>query len=1270
MKDKKDEQVQEQVQEQDNTKSELSAYKPSSELSTTLADSAYSSQGTSTYSSLASIKQPLATSYSNSYQKSQFATSRKLSSKSSKSSSNHSKTSQPNLQARPQPLASQSGDGHLNFLKEVPKTPSDREFRRRKLKPSSSSSGERVEAVEQPGFPTSQESKALKVATLSQALVYVDQFRKCQSLKVNKAKKGPEESELEDLATNLLEASQEAVPTSSGFPSSLGSDVTTLQSSQKKEGDGFCVAVSLLDGQVTHTTQSITNVLGYPKDMWVGRSFVDFIHSEDRDTFISQVTENINLSHRTFADASKNESKEAGLKSGSFFVRIRIYNGLKTGFGIKERKMQCNPFKLTVCFSEVDKEPGISSTGRSELITPTIFMFITAIPVVTAYSEPFEEGPVKLISGQSSFVTKHNSECNFSWVDDFTISFTGYLPQDMSGDEIFKYIHPEDLGIIKEAFQEVMSKLGKPTKSKPVRFKVKNGSYIKISSWWSSFINPWSRNLEFINGKHTVLQGPKQQDLFAVERKDNEIPETVFKQAMLIQNDIRWSLKRTHVAVRQVDPTISQVTKNKKDLSSFMGSLLEEVAKAESSKLGRSNTKVVIGSISPHYSDSSENPPSYNQLTYNENLTRFFNSQPKTLTERNAEQEQNVPFNETNIENSSGSIIDCKKKQKVTKDLKRLADGEQSLNDSGEQGSGEQLSGEGHGNHSSTLQTGLSAGQPQQPGDDGMLSQDGSGSGSRLGSGSRGVSSTDNFKPPPLTVELLDLHNKDMNKRMLCNFKEAKRTGETRFLKDSVRQKQPQLSDPKRGNRKDEARYKRKSEGLPVVHNASQQEGPLITQQRHPQHLTESQWIQQMKTVQSSTVPSQDYQLMSPQLLTPQGTHIQSRFIGVPAVYLPIPGVSQGFMIQQGTRYVPFGMMYSPNDLNQDSKGPGQKKGPESQPELPNCPAVNSCMVINPNPSKFKRPDSPSTSIKGEPGSAIESNTSAPHSNKEKTQMLRSPLRRNLGNESDQNIFSGSTSSSLYSFLKSSEEFHLKQSSSSDTERSLLEVAQENPKEPRPSLPEPFWNLSSQLSQEMSYKYQLPREPLETVLARDRELLACMHQPDVVDQQLGDLLAELEVGVELEEFLEDFACPPTEDENSDGDTTGIELEEKVANERRRRDHLEKMTIFMEDDAPFPDPDTSPTKAIISNIYASPKYSKDGSGSQTSENDGASSMSSSNTMPTTKKVRFGGTTPQDFRTVGIIEEGDENVVEESQNKDFDVDSDFMDESAHSKFDEDV
>lgn len=59
--------------------------------------------------------------------------------------------------------------------------------------------------------------------------------------------------------------------------------------------DGFCCIISMYDGVVLYTTPSLTAVLGFPKDMWLGRSFIDFVHPKDRETFSSQVTTGIAL---------------------------------------------------------------------------------------------------------------------------------------------------------------------------------------------------------------------------------------------------------------------------------------------------------------------------------------------------------------------------------------------------------------------------------------------------------------------------------------------------------------------------------------------------------------------------------------------------------------------------------------------------------------------------------------------------------------------------------------------------------------------------------------------------------------------------------------------------------------------------------------------------------------------------------------------------------------------------------------------------------------
>jgi hypothetical protein len=64
-------------------------------------------------------------------------------------------------------------------------------------------------------------------------------------------------------------------------------DAVNLDQSPKissKEGteEGFCCVMSLFDGVVLYTTPTITSTLGFPREMWLGRSFVDFLHPKDR----------------------------------------------------------------------------------------------------------------------------------------------------------------------------------------------------------------------------------------------------------------------------------------------------------------------------------------------------------------------------------------------------------------------------------------------------------------------------------------------------------------------------------------------------------------------------------------------------------------------------------------------------------------------------------------------------------------------------------------------------------------------------------------------------------------------------------------------------------------------------------------------------------------------------------------------------------------------------------------------------------------------------
>lgn len=50
----------------------------------------------------------------------------------------------------------------------------------------------------------------------------------------------------------------------------------------------------------------------------------------------------------------------------------------------------------------------------------------------------------------------------------------------------------------------VLQYAGQPFDHSSIRFCARNGEYITIDTSWSSFVNPWSRKVSFVIGRHKV----------------------------------------------------------------------------------------------------------------------------------------------------------------------------------------------------------------------------------------------------------------------------------------------------------------------------------------------------------------------------------------------------------------------------------------------------------------------------------------------------------------------------------------------------------------------------------------------------------------------------------------------------------------------------------------------------------------------------------------------------------------------------------------------
>lgn len=271
-----------------------------------------------------------------------------------------------------------------------------------------------------------------------------------------------------------------------------------------------------------------------------------------------------------------------------------------------------------------------------------------------------------LLHRSPKFSTRHTATGILTHIDGSSVSAFGYLPQDIIGKQIMDFYHPEDLVFLKDVYEMVMKKgqiAGSSFCSRPYRFLIKNGCYITLKTKWTSFVNPWSRKLEFVIGNHRVLQGtlsatlsvnylhhqpfilgPKHCDIFStVANYSCKFSDELLANGKRLKEDI---IKLLSEPVSRPSNTVKeQVTKRCQALASFMETLIGDVTyqkdlkldlPAESEWTASERDSVMLGEISPHHDyydskSSSETPPTYNQLNYKENLCRFFNSKPTTI---------------------------------------------------------------------------------------------------------------------------------------------------------------------------------------------------------------------------------------------------------------------------------------------------------------------------------------------------------------------------------------------------------------------------------------------------------------------------------------------------------------------------------------------------------------------------------------------------------------------------------------------------------------
>ncbi|XP_059914297.1 period circadian protein homolog 2 isoform X2 [Gadus macrocephalus] len=257
-----------------------------------------------------------------------------------------------------------------------------------------------------------------------------------------------------------------------------------------KNNDIFAAAVSLNTGRIVYISDQAASILNCKREVFQNAKFVEFLSPQDVSVFHSFTTP-YRLPSWSMCTGAESSPPDC-MQEKSFFCRIS---------GGKERAgdLQYLPFRMTPYLMKVQ------DSGHPE---DHLCCLLLAERVHSGYDAP------RIPTDKRVFTTTHTPTCVFQDVDERAVPLLGYLPQDLIGTAVLLHLHPDDRQVMLGIHRKILQFGGQPFDHSSIRFCAHNGEYIILDTSWSSFVNPWSRKVSFVIGRHKVRIGPVNEDVF------------------------------------------------------------------------------------------------------------------------------------------------------------------------------------------------------------------------------------------------------------------------------------------------------------------------------------------------------------------------------------------------------------------------------------------------------------------------------------------------------------------------------------------------------------------------------------------------------------------------------------------------------------------------------------------------------------------------------------------------------------------------------------
>ncbi|CAI5664558.1 unnamed protein product [Oreochromis niloticus] len=253
----------------------------------------------------------------------------------------------------------------------------------------------------------------------------------------------------------------------------------------------------------------------------IGQSLFDYIHPKDMGKVKEQLSASELYPRERLIDAKTGLQVQADLPIGaarlcsgarrSFFCRMK-YNKIsvkveeKESQGNTSKKKESQKYCTVHCTGYMRSWPtsqlGAEGEGEVDKQESSHFSCLVAVGRVHNHSSPQVNGEVRV--KPTEFITRYAMDGKFTFVDQRATTILGYLPQELLGTSCYEYFHQDDLPHLADRHRKVLRSKEK-IETNCYKFKTKYGSFVTLQSQWFSFVNPWTKELEYIVSTNTVI---------------------------------------------------------------------------------------------------------------------------------------------------------------------------------------------------------------------------------------------------------------------------------------------------------------------------------------------------------------------------------------------------------------------------------------------------------------------------------------------------------------------------------------------------------------------------------------------------------------------------------------------------------------------------------------------------------------------------------------------------------------------------------------------